>query len=33
MQVYDQVAAAFKGDKHVVIAKVDADNHKSLGER
>lgn len=32
-QVYDQVATAFKGEKEVVIAKVDADSHKGLGEK
>lgn len=31
--VYELVATAFKGEKEVVIAKVDADSHKSLGER
>lgn len=31
--VYEQVATAFKGEKDVVIAKVDADSHKSLGEK
>ncbi|KAH7423692.1 hypothetical protein KP509_12G069100 [Ceratopteris richardii] len=31
--VYDQVATAFKGEKDVVIAKVDADSHKGLGEK
>lgn len=31
--VYDQVATAFKGEKEVVIAKVDADSHKGLGEK
>jgi protein disulfide-isomerase A6 len=31
--VYEQVAAAFEGDSDVVIAKVDADKHRSLGER
>lgn len=32
-QIYEQVASAFKKEKDVVIAKVDADTHKSLGER
>lgn len=32
-QVYEQVASAFKKEKDVVIAKVDADAHKDLGER
>ncbi|KAI5056425.1 hypothetical protein GOP47_0028732 [Adiantum capillus-veneris] len=31
--IYDQVATAFKGEKDVVVAKVDADGHKSLGEK
>eukprot|EP00250_Pteridium_aquilinum_P013379 c21307_g1_i1 orf=250-1365(+) len=31
--VYDQVATAFKGEKDVIVAKVDADSHKSLGEK
>lgn len=31
--VYDRLASVFKSDKHVVIAKVDADAHGSLGEK
>jgi protein disulfide-isomerase A6 len=31
--VYDQVASAFRKEKDVVVAKVDADAHKDLGER
>lgn len=31
--VYEQVATAFKKEKDVVVAKVDADAHKDLGER
>lgn len=31
--VYDQVATVFKGERDVIIAKVDADSHKSLGEK
>lgn len=30
---YEKVAAAFAGEPNVVIAKVDADKHRSLGER
>jgi len=28
-----EVAAAYKAEKHVVVAKVDADAHSGLGER
>lgn len=31
--VYEKVAAAYKGEKDVVIAKLDADAHSGLGER
>ncbi|KAG0590603.1 hypothetical protein M758_1G102300 [Ceratodon purpureus] len=31
--VWDKAAAAFKSEKDVVVAKVDADAHKDLGER
>jgi len=30
---YEKVAAAFAGDSHVVVAKVDADAHKDVGSR
>ncbi|CAI5483709.1 unnamed protein product [Closterium sp. Yama58-4] len=30
---YDKLGAVFKADKNVVIAKVDADSHRSLGEK
>lgn len=30
---YEVVAASLAGDEHVVVAKVDADKHRSLGER
>ena len=33
VQVWDKAAAAFKSEKDVVVAKVDADAHKDLGER
>ncbi len=33
MQVYEKVAAAYKGEKDVVIAKLDADAHSGLGEK
>jgi len=32
-QVFDKAAAAFKSEKDVVVAKVDADAHKELGSR
>jgi len=31
--VYEVVATSLAGDSHVVVAKVDADKHRSLGER
>ena len=31
--VYDRLGTAFKAEANVVIGKVDADAHKSLGER
>jgi protein disulfide-isomerase A6 len=31
--VYEKVAAAYKAEKDVVVAKVDADAHSGLGER
>jgi len=31
--VWEKLAKAFDGEKSVVIAKVDADKHKSLGSR
>ena len=31
--VYEKLAAAFEGEPRVVIAKIDADKHRSLGER
>eukprot|EP00246_Nothoceros_aenigmaticus_P003989 TRINITY_DN15252_c0_g2_i1.p1 TRINITY_DN15252_c0_g2~~TRINITY_DN15252_c0_g2_i1.p1 ORF type:complete len:370 (+),score=66.71 TRINITY_DN15252_c0_g2_i1:118-1227(+) len=31
--IYEQVATAFKGDTDVVVAKLDADAHKELGEK
>jgi hypothetical protein len=33
VQVYEKVAAAYKGEKDVVIAKLDADAHGGLGEK
>jgi len=33
VQVYEKVAAAFKSEKDVVVANVDADAHKELGSR
>ncbi len=33
MQIYEKVAAAYKGEKDVVIAKLDADAHGGLGEK
>lgn len=33
VQVWDKAAAAFGSEKDVVVAKVDADAHKDLGER
>jgi protein disulfide-isomerase A6 len=32
-QVWDQLGASFESSKDVVIAKVDADAHKELGNR
>jgi len=31
--IYEKLAAAFRMDEHVVIANVDADKHKELGEK
>lgn len=33
LQIYEKVAAAFKSDEDVVIANLDADKHKGLGEK
>jgi len=33
VQVYEKAAAAFKSEKDVVVANVDADAHKELGSR
>ena len=33
IQVWEKTASAFKSEKDVVVAKVDADAHKDLGER
>lgn len=32
-QTYESLAAAFKNDEDVVIANLDADNYKDLGEK
>lgn len=32
-QTYEALGNVFKGEKDVVIAKCDADNHKELGEK
>lgn len=33
MQTYEKVATAFRQEEDVVIANLDADNHKDLAEK